>query len=75
MSPLRAGVPLSSKSASTCPALSGYAPVPRLEWIAGVIEGDEPAVAFSYQTPFGISECRTGHSFYHVSRTSRPPAS
>ena len=43
--------------------------------VAGVIDGDEPTLACSYQTPFGISDSSTGQSFGHVSRTLRPAAS
>ena len=53
----------------------GYAPVPIVACVAGVIEGEDPTLACSYQTPFGISDFSTGQSFGQVSRTLRPPAS
>ena len=62
-------------SASVCPVRIGNAPVPIVACVAGVIEGLEPTLAFSYQTPPSISDRRTGQSSGYVSRTLRPPAS
>jgi hypothetical protein len=62
-------------SASVCPVRIGNAPVPIVACVAGVIDGLDPTLASSNQTPSSISERRTGQSSGNVSRTFRPAAS
>src|SRR4051812_16443172 len=78
-SPLRNAsttVPDSSRTGTpVMPCFQGNTPVPIVVWIAGVTDGEDPTVAFVYDTPSRIIRARFGQSSGHCSIAFQPPPS
>ena len=52
------------RNSSSVPDVRGYAPVPIVEWIGGVFDGEDPIVSLVNHDPLFMIDFRYGQSLF-----------